>query len=80
MHQEFGMTNLRSHLESWVHYIKITSKSNTSLHTKKKGDSVTYILVYVDDILITCNDEAEISSTMSYLNSAFRIKDLGRLN
>ncbi|GJT41206.1 retrovirus-related pol polyprotein from transposon TNT 1-94 [Tanacetum coccineum] len=50
------------------------SKNNYSLFVKKHQDKV---LVYVDDILITRNCEAKISSTKMALDQKFTINDLG---
>ncbi|XP_056688649.1 uncharacterized mitochondrial protein AtMg00810-like [Spinacia oleracea] len=40
----------------------------------------TIVTVYVDDIIITCSDEAEISALKAHLHHTFSIKDLGLLN
>lgn len=39
-----------------------------------------YLLVYVDDLILTGNDELAITSFISRLNREFAIKDLGDLN
>ncbi|XP_041025482.1 uncharacterized mitochondrial protein AtMg00810-like [Juglans microcarpa x Juglans regia] len=39
-----------------------------------------YILIYVDDILITCADKHAIDELLKSLHSDFAIKDLGSLN
>ncbi|GKB78549.1 ribonuclease H-like domain-containing protein [Tanacetum coccineum] len=55
------------------------SKSDYSLYTKSdKGDFLA-LLVYVDDIIITCNNISEIEMFKVYLKSKFMIKDLGKL-
>nr|GEY77808.1 ribonuclease H-like domain-containing protein [Tanacetum cinerariifolium] len=38
-----------------------------------------YLLVYVDDLVITGNSESEIKNFKTFLNQKFKIKDLGEL-
>ncbi|GJW19214.1 putative RNA-directed DNA polymerase [Tanacetum coccineum] len=57
----------------------IQSKSDYSLFTKTDHNSFIALLVYVDDIIITGNDVGKIEKFKAYLNSKFKIKDLGKL-
>ncbi|XP_071708748.1 uncharacterized protein [Rutidosis leptorrhynchoides] len=50
-----------------------------SLYIKLEKDLFLAILVYVDDIIITGNNESEIKQFKTYLSSKFKIKDLGKL-
>ncbi|XP_028108478.1 uncharacterized protein LOC114307280 [Camellia sinensis] len=43
----------------------------------KTAPSITYLLVYVDDILITGNSSSHIQSLISHMHSVFALKDLG---
>ncbi|GKD48784.1 retrovirus-related pol polyprotein from transposon TNT 1-94, partial [Tanacetum coccineum] len=52
------------------------SKTDYSLFIKKEGTSFTAVLVYVDDLLITGNDESHINSLKAQLGSVFHMKDL----
>ncbi|GJW46010.1 RNA-directed DNA polymerase, eukaryota [Tanacetum coccineum] len=57
----------------------IQSKSDYSLFTKTDHNSFIALLVYVDDIIITGNDVGKIEKFKAYLNTKFKIKDLGKL-
>ncbi|KAL8144835.1 hypothetical protein AgCh_003158 [Apium graveolens] len=50
-----------------------------SLFLLNKSDSITAILVYVDDLLISGNCQATIDSLKAMLSSTFHMKDLGKL-
>uniref|UniRef100_A0A3Q7I802 Reverse transcriptase Ty1/copia-type domain-containing protein n=1 Tax=Solanum lycopersicum TaxID=4081 RepID=A0A3Q7I802_SOLLC len=55
------------------------STGDYSLFTKKEGEKIVIILVYVDDLLLTGNDGFMIQHTKDVLQTTFKIKDLGEL-
>lgn len=55
------------------------TKTNYALFVKEEQGSKTFILAYVDDLLITGNDIDKINKTKRDLTKFFNIKDLGRL-
>lgn len=55
------------------------SRSDYSLFTKTHGEDFTAMLVYVDDMLITGNNEQEIIKLKSNLSDHFHMKDLGEI-
>lgn len=57
-----------------------STKSNNSLFAKFNDNEATYILIYVDDFLITRSSELEIRKIIMQLNKKNSIKDLSNLN
>ncbi|KAM1270153.1 hypothetical protein ACFX2G_002244 [Malus domestica] len=57
----------------------IQSRADYSLFTKVYGSSITIVLLYVDDMVITGNNDGAINDLKQILSRCFRIKDLGPL-
>jgi hypothetical protein len=57
-----------------------TSRSDTSLFIYKSSDYLMLVLVYVDDIIITCSSQSAIQNLLTALHEDFAVKDLGKLN
>nr|CAD1842701.1 unnamed protein product [Ananas comosus var. bracteatus] len=82
-----SLYGLKQASQSWFHKFSSSiqdagfkqSRTDYSLFTKIPGNSFTAILLYVDDMIITGNDERMITDLKIFLNSRFRIKDLGAL-
>lgn len=56
------------------------SKNDYSLFIKRQGSSICVAAVYVDDIILTGNDDQTVHSLKAHLDSKFGIKDLGILH
>jgi len=56
------------------------SENDYSLFHRKTDASAVFVAVYVDDILVTGNDDKEIHALEAYLDTTFKIKDLGFVN
>lgn len=56
------------------------SLADSSLLIYSKGKDLVYVLVYVDDILVTGNNTTLISDIVQKLGSDFALKDLGPLH
>jgi histone deacetylase 1/2 len=56
------------------------SKCDPSLFTYRKGGQVVYLLVYVDDIIITGSSSHLVSSLVQKLNFVFNLKQSGILD
>ena len=70
-----------SRLSSKLHNLGfISSKSDTSLFIYNKHSIIIYVLIYVDDIIVTSSSDAAISALLRDLNTDFALKDLGNLH
>ena len=56
------------------------SLADSSLFILRRGKLVVYLLVYVDDIVLTRNDPQFLTFLISQLCATFELKDLGSLN
>lgn len=56
------------------------SKADPSLLMKLTSTYKIYVLVYVDDLIITRSDSTLVQQTIDKLNTVFAIKDLGDLS
>lgn len=56
------------------------SQASTSLFIFHRGACLLYLLVYVDDIIITRNHDPSIHRLIERLKTEFAIKDLGKLS
>jgi hypothetical protein len=56
------------------------SRADTSLFVLHRQQHIIYILLYVDDIILTRNNNSFLSNFIRQLHSEFTIKDLGSLS
>ena len=56
------------------------SKSDTSLFVYRQGSELAYLLLYVDDIILTASSSTILRSILSSLKSEFSMTDLGLLH
>lgn len=56
------------------------SKADNSLFYLCRGSLKFFILIYVDDIILTCSNSHELQNIIQKLGSVFPVKDLGDLH
>jgi Reverse transcriptase (RNA-dependent DNA polymerase) len=78
---------LRQSPRAWYHKLKDTLLTlgfvpsvDPSLFLFRKGDDTIFLLVYVDDIILTGNNVILIQNIIRLLDQSFTIKDLGELH
>lgn len=57
----------------------VASSADSSLFVRKYGSSITYLQLYVDDIIVTGSDPSYINTLVSQLRLQFDMTDLGCL-
>lgn len=55
----------------------IANKNDYSMFTKSSGSSLVILVVYLDDILLAGSDIPEMTALKTFLDSSFKINDLG---
>lgn len=58
----------------------VTSRADSSLIIRQTPDHCCYILVYVDDIVITGSSSTVVNQLINTMNKKFALKDLGPLS
>ncbi|XP_019241764.1 PREDICTED: uncharacterized protein LOC109221767 [Nicotiana attenuata] len=58
----------------------VHSLHDYSLFYKKSPSSIIFVVVHVDDVIITGTSSTEITELKTFLHDQFKIKDLGRLH
>ncbi|XP_039855232.1 uncharacterized mitochondrial protein AtMg00810-like [Panicum virgatum] len=56
------------------------AKTDISLFVFRRGDDMIYLLLYVDDIVLTASSTGLLQRTITSLQSEFTMKDLGELH
>lgn len=54
----------------------VRSKNDLCLYTRRIGNDVTYLLLYVDDIFVVCSNECELNRLKLELSKRFKVSDL----
>lgn len=87
-HLKKALYGLKQSPRAWYHELRqcllsvgfVNSKSDTSLYIYKHMHLTMYLLVYVDDLILTVSDEKLIGQFTNTLAVKFSIKDLGTLS
>ena len=58
----------------------VEAKTDTSLFIYHAGADTVYLLLYVDDIVLTASSSSLLQRTISALQHEFSMKDLGKLH
>lgn len=56
------------------------SKNDPCLYVRRNGAHYTYLVIYVDDMVIACNDEEEYEEIIKTLNRNFKVTSLGDIS
>ncbi len=56
------------------------SEANPSVYVTQVGDVKFFIVVYVDDLILVCNDQNKLLHIKELLSQKFEMKNLGELH
>lgn len=62
-----------------ANYYQSSNDNDSSLLIRRSSRGCTILLIHVDDMILSGNDQASISELKSHLKSTFKMKDLGPL-
>ncbi|KAD7116530.1 hypothetical protein E3N88_03798 [Mikania micrantha] len=83
-----SLYGLKQAPRAWFHQLSTTlhklgfqgSKTDPSLFVYSSGGTLLYMLVYVDDIVLTGNNPQVIDTVVQQLGHSFPVQDMGRLS
>jgi hypothetical protein len=83
-----SLYGLKQAPRTWFHHFTTfllfigfsASKCATSLFILKNGSSIAYLLLYVEDIILTANTTTLLTSIIESLHHDFSMTDLGDLH
>jgi hypothetical protein len=58
----------------------VSTRSDTSLFVYRNGSDTAYLLLYVDDIILTASSNSRFHWVIDALTTEFSMKDLGKLH
>jgi hypothetical protein len=68
-------------LDVFLKSIEFTkSEANPSVYVAQVGDLKFFIMVYVDDLILVCNDQNKLLEIKEELSQKFEMKDFGKLH
>ncbi|XP_016737763.1 uncharacterized mitochondrial protein AtMg00810-like [Gossypium hirsutum] len=83
-----ALYELKQAPRAWFHKLKefllvtgfVASKAESSLFIQHSESQLLYVLIYVDDIIVTGTNSQTIDGFVRRLDAQFSLKDLGQLN
>jgi len=68
-------------LDAFLKSIEVMkSEADPSVYVAQVGDVKFFIMVYVDDLILVCNDQNKLLQIKEELSQKFEMKDLGELH
>jgi hypothetical protein len=59
-------------------FVCVQNTKESCIYKKMSGISISFLVLYVDDILLIGNDMQMLNSAKEYLNNNFLMKDMGK--